>query len=244
MIRVLTYNIHKAIGGIDRRYRPQRIIEAIQRQQPDIVFMQEVDDGVPRSNKDRQVEVFAEALDFKHYAFQRNVHLKQGHYGNAILSRFPLSDVQDIDLTIPLKKRRRALVAHGRLTIGTHHRTILLANLHLGLAGFERKMQLKRLLESEVVSRTHQHTPTLIGGDFNDVWSSLGKRIMEPGGFQPVSHAIRTFPAAFPARPLDQIYFRGDVELDHAFACRSKIAKAASDHLPLVADLVVGIEQT
>ena len=45
-IRVLTYNIHKAIGGVDRRYRPERIIETIGHYQPDIVLLQEVDDGV------------------------------------------------------------------------------------------------------------------------------------------------------------------------------------------------------
>lgn len=77
--------------------------------------MQEVDDGVPRSRADCQVELFADALDLKHHAFQRNVKLKHGHYGNAILSRFPLTDVHDIDLTIPLKKRRQALVAHCQL---------------------------------------------------------------------------------------------------------------------------------
>jgi len=28
-LRVLSYNIHKCIGGLDRRYRPERIVETI-----------------------------------------------------------------------------------------------------------------------------------------------------------------------------------------------------------------------
>ena len=44
--RLITYNIHRGIGGVDRRYRPERIIETLQRYRPDIVLMQEVDDGV------------------------------------------------------------------------------------------------------------------------------------------------------------------------------------------------------
>ena len=64
--RLLTYNIHKGIGGVDRRYRPERIVETIGHYEPDIVFLQEVDDGVPRSRRDRQVDLLAEALELPH----------------------------------------------------------------------------------------------------------------------------------------------------------------------------------
>lgn len=238
-LRVLTYNIHKGIGGLDRRYRPERIVEVISAQSPDIVLLQEVDEGVPRSNGHFQAEMLAEELGLRHWAFQRNVRLTHGCYGNAILSRLPLADVEELDLTIPLKKKRGCLMAHCRLTIGAHHRTLLVANLHLGLAGFERKMQLNRLVQSDTVKRTHAETPAIIGGDFNDVWSSLGRKVMKPIGFLPASHQIKTFPAAMPMRALDNIYYRGDIKLQHAFSGHSKVAKAASDHLPLVADFIV-----
>ena len=239
LVRIVTYNMHKGIGGLDRRYRLERIIESISGYNPDLLLLQEVDDGVPRSNGDCQFELIAAALGMNHAAYQRNVRLKRGHYGNAILSRFPLNDIEHLDLSIPLKKRRRALVVHCKLMIRTHQRTLLVANLHLGLAGFERKIQLRRILQSATVQHTHRHTPTIIGGDFNDVWDTLGKRVMQPAGFASAGHHIRTFPAAFPARALDHIYYRGDLQLDHAFAGRSKVAKAASDHLPLVADFRV-----
>ena len=48
--RVMTYNIHRAIG-VDRRFRPERIIRIIESHEPDIVLLQEVDDGVPRSRE-------------------------------------------------------------------------------------------------------------------------------------------------------------------------------------------------
>ena len=40
-IRMMTYNIHKGIGGVDRRYDIQRTIEVIQHYQPDVLFLQE-----------------------------------------------------------------------------------------------------------------------------------------------------------------------------------------------------------
>ena len=57
--RLMTYNIHKGIGGVDRRYRPDRIIETIAHCSPDIVLLQEVDDGVPRSRYHKQVDLLA-----------------------------------------------------------------------------------------------------------------------------------------------------------------------------------------
>jgi endonuclease/exonuclease/phosphatase family metal-dependent hydrolase len=47
--RVLSYNIHRAIG-VDRLFRPERIANIIRYYEPDIVLLQEVDDGVPRSS--------------------------------------------------------------------------------------------------------------------------------------------------------------------------------------------------
>jgi endonuclease/exonuclease/phosphatase family metal-dependent hydrolase len=237
--RLLTYNIHKGIGGVDRRYRLERIVEAIAHCAPDIVLLQEVDDGVPRSRRHRQVDMLGDALDLPHRAYQRNVRLRKGHYGNAILSRYPMYDIRDLELTVPLKKRRRAIVAHCRLHIDDHTRTVLLFNFHLGLAGYERTIQLRRFLNSDVLRHAHRHTPIIAAGDFNDVWGRLGKRVLEPAGFKPACHRIRTFPAFMPVRPLDRIFYRGDVELDHSFASHTENAKDASDHLPLVADFML-----
>ncbi len=238
-VRVLSYNIHKGIGGVDRLYRPERIVETISHCEPDIVFLQEVDDGVPRSRRHRQVDWFAEALGLHHTAFQRNVSLRVGHYGNAILSRFPLSDVHNLDLTIPLKKRRQLLAAHCRVQTEEHSRTVLLMNTHLGLAGFERKRQLDRVLRWEMFTRTHSSTSIVFAGDFNDVWGGLGRKLLEPQGFRSALGRVNTFPAILPVRALDRIFYRGDLELDHGFASRTKVAKRASDHLPIVAEFLL-----
>jgi endonuclease/exonuclease/phosphatase family metal-dependent hydrolase len=234
---LVTYNIHKGIGGVDRRYRPERIIETLKHHRPDIVLLQEVDDGVPRSRHHRQVDLFGDALELPHRAFQANVKLRLGTYGNAILSRFPLHDVHDIELSIPLKKRRRALV--GRCQIAGHdghmHR-LLVFNAHLGLAGFERNIQIRRILNCELLKRTHHETAVIVAGDMNDVWHGQGRRLFLPAGFHAATGPIRTFPAFMPLRALDRIYYRGRVVLHSAHASRTASARRASDHLPLVAE--------
>ncbi len=229
---------------MDRRYRPERIIEAISHCRPDIVLLQEVDDGVPRSRRHRQVDLLAEALNLPHTAYQRNVHLRTGHYGNAILSRFPLYDIRNLELTVPLKKRRRGLIAHCRLAAAGHSRTVVLANFHLGLAGYERTIQLRRFLDGDTLKHVHTRTPVIAAGDFNDVWGTLGRRLMIPAGFQPASHQIKTFPAFMPVRTLDHVFYRGNIDLDHSFASHTQNARQASDHLPMVADFLLRIPAT
>jgi len=199
-LRLLTYNIHNGIGGVDRRYRLERIVEAISHCRPDIAFLQEVDEGVPRSRHHRQIDLLSEALELPHCAYQRNVRLRTGHYGNAILCRHPIFDVHSLELTVPLKKRRRALIAHCRVRVDGHTRTVVLFNFHLGLAGYERTIQLRRFLNCDVLKHTHKHTPVIAAGDFNDVWGTLGKRLMIPAGFRSAARRIRTFPAFMPVR--------------------------------------------
>lgn len=237
--RLVTYNIHKGIGGVDRRYRPDRIINVLHHHDADIVLLQEVTEGVPRSRRHRQVDLLGDALGLGHRAFQRNVTLTHGHYGNAILSRFPLTGVQDLDLSVPLKKRRRALVARFRPPEG-RGTSVLLVNCHLGLAGYERMRQLRLILDFPAIHTTRSNQSIIVAGDYNDVWETLGQRLMEPAGFHSATGHARTFPALLPVRPLDHVYFKGALTRTRGFASRIAIAKQASDHLPLVADFEFG----
>lgn len=241
LLKLVTYNIHKGIGGIDRKYRLDRVVEVLNHYKPDIALLQEVDYGVPRSRSECQAEALGDALGLGHVLYQANVRLRRGHYGNAILSRFALEQQTDIELTVRPKKRRRALVAHAIVRAEGHSRTIVVANLHLGLADFERRIQLRRLLAHDVLVRHHASTPVVVGGDFNDVWGRLGLKLMHPGGFHSATGYVRTFPARLPLRPLDAIYVRGDISVERAFAGHTATCREASDHLPLIAHLNVPV---
>ena len=201
-MRVLTYNIHKCIGGVDRRYQPERIAETIAHYSPDIVLLQEVDTAARRSRWHHQVDVLGEVLGLSHRAFFANVALwSGGAYGNAILSRFPLSDAQNIDLTVPTRKRRSVLHARCRVPVGhASTRTLHVYNMHLGLSGIERRLQLRRFLSSHPFARLDpQRSAVLLGGDLNDVWGTLGPKLLAPAGFRNDGMTIApTFPAYAP----------------------------------------------
>jgi endonuclease/exonuclease/phosphatase family metal-dependent hydrolase len=241
--RVVSWNIHKGIGGADRRYRLERIIEVLEHLAPDVALLQEVAEDMPRSKFHDQPAALSEALGMKHLAFGPEHRFRMGGYGNAILSRWPLSDVGRTDLTIGTRKKRGALSARAHVHGLEHERSLVLVNMHLGLAGSERGQQLERFLASHPFARLHQKTPIVLGGDLNDVWGSLGPRHLIPAGFGRCGGLLNTFPAYLPVRPLDGIFVRGDLAARGISVPGTKLAKQASDHLPLVADLdLLGLE--
>ncbi|NNE10238.1 MAG: endonuclease [Gemmatimonadetes bacterium] len=234
--RVVSYNIHKCIGGVDRRYSPERIVETIAHYEPDLVLLQEVDDGKPGTRNHRQVDTIADGLGFRYRTFQGNVLLRLGKYGNAILSRHPIKGPRNIDLTIPLKKRRRAQLIKLTMREKGHRHSLVIANVHLGLAAFERRMQMRKLLASTTIKWIRSTTPIILGGDFNDVFGRLQKLIIEPAGFTATTGPLPTFPAAIPLQPLDRIYYRGPLTVESAFVGHTRLARQASDHRPIIAD--------
>jgi endonuclease/exonuclease/phosphatase family metal-dependent hydrolase len=236
-LRALSYNIHKCIGGVDRRYDPTRIVEVIHKLDVDVAMLQEVDGGVARSNRDHQVEVLAEQLGMRYHTWFPNVDVRGGgQYGNAILSRYPIIESSNIDLSIRFKKRRSALHAVLRVRHDDVDRTIHLYNMHLGLARFERRIQLRMFLDSHPFQNLHNDTPIVVGGDLNDVYGGLGD-LLSPAGFRGIERRPLTFPAWGPVRPLDAIFVRGDMDFLRLERCDSQLARRASDHRPLIADV-------
>jgi endonuclease/exonuclease/phosphatase family metal-dependent hydrolase len=240
-LRVVSWNVHKCVGGTDGRYSLDRIVDCVTELEADLLLLQEVAQGIPRLRHDDQAEMLTDALDM-HAAFHPEHHFKLGRYGNLILSRFPLSDVKHLDLTVGWRKKRGALQAHLRVPVGEHRRTIVVNNLHLGLAGSERARQLERFVGSTLLDRLHHDTPLIVGGDLNDLWGTLGPRFLLPRGLTRAGKLANTFPAALPLRPLDGLFFRGSLQLEHWYIGKSRLLRAASDHLPLIADFLIGMD--
>ncbi len=236
-LRVITWNIHKGIGGVDRRYAPERVLQLLLHHQPDVLLLQEVSEHMPRNRFDDQVELLSSGLGMPHLAFNPQHRFAMGGYGNLILSRWPLDDIEEVDLTVGWRKKRGAIQARAHVRMGDKTRSVVLHNLHLGLAGSERAEQLKRFLASGPFRGIHANTPIILGGDLNDLWGTLGPRFLAPAGFQRAGSLANTFPAAIPLRPLDGLFIRGNVQFVKGHACTTRLAKQASDHRPLIADL-------
>jgi endonuclease/exonuclease/phosphatase family metal-dependent hydrolase len=244
VLRVITYNIHRAIG-VDRRFRPQRIVDILKHYDADIVMLQEVDEGVPRSRELNLAKELAEAAGYPHFALGHNVSLRKGRYGNATLSRFPILRERNIDLSVEESWIRRGC-QHTTLEMNGTGRHLEVFNLHLGLSARERNKQIDLLKRSHEFSSVDPETPVLVAGDFND-WRSLLQSTFTNGfGFGCATErrrgpyrCIPTYPAFSPQGGLDRIYHRGPLQLVSVHSCRMQIARVASDHLPVLAEFRV-----
>ena len=243
MLRVITYNIHKAIG-VDRRFRPQRIVDILRHYDADVVTLQEVDDGVPRSRELNLAQELAAAAGYPFFALGHNVSLRKGRYGNATLSRFPILRERNIDLSVAESWIRRGC-QHTTLDLdGAGHLEVF--NLHLGLSAREREKQIELLKRSQEFSSVDPATPVLVAGDFNDWRSRLQPTFTNGFGFGCATErrrgpyrCIPTYPSFSPQTGLDRIYHGGPLRLVSVHACRLQVARVASDHLPIVAEFRV-----
>ncbi len=276
-MRVLSYNIHKGIGGRDRRYRLERIKAVVAAARPDVLCLQEVDRNVRRSRFDDQPRLLAEWFLGRRLppigphpgrgpggeadggaVFQMNHVLTTGRrlpggphrggYGNLIVSKRPILDAHSVDLTRDWRKNRGAVIA----LLDTDAGPLRLVNWHLGLAGGERRWQVRRLLNHELFHAAGGESgepPTLLIGDTNDWRGTLLKGGLGEAGYELLTAPaarFRSFPAWLPTMTLDRAFARGLTGGPvHAFVCgapgdadrRGGPHADASDHLPLVIDL-------
>lgn len=233
-MRLLSYNIHKGIGGFDRRYRLERIIAVIEEQNPDFICLQEVDQNVRRSKFHHQAQLLAEHFKATAHMHQLNVRVRDGGYGNLLLSRWRFESHHQVSLRFGRRKPRGAQLAVVETPEGSLH----LVHWHLGLAEKERHWQVRHLLEHPLF-REAEDLPIIVAGDSNDWRNTLGKGPFAEHGFAHITAPIsrfRSFPAYAPLGSLDKAFTRGSVFVRGAHLIRTKLARQASDHLPLVID--------
>jgi endonuclease/exonuclease/phosphatase family metal-dependent hydrolase len=233
-MRLLSYNIHKGIGGVDRRYVLDRILRVVEEQDPDLICLQEVTSNAPRTKFHDQPDMLAERLQPRDLCFQMNVRYKKGGYGNLVLSRFAFQQQRHVCLRMRKRKPRGAQV----VVVETPQGPLQLTNWHLGLGERERHWQVTRLLEHTDFCNSAE-MPRLIVGDFNDWRNTLAAGPFLQHGFHHVTsppRQFRSFPAFMPTLALDKAFHRGGVAIKSVRLVRSRHTFWASDHLPLVID--------
>jgi endonuclease/exonuclease/phosphatase family metal-dependent hydrolase len=235
-VRIMSYNVHRCLG-IDRMTSPERVAEIIATCQPDVVALQEVDVGRMRSGLIDQAETIASALGMN-LQFFPTVRILDELYGDAILSRLPARLVKADQLPMQgMREPRGALWAS--IQVGTFELQVI--NTHLGLRGQERLQQIEALLGSEWISHPECREPCVLVGDFNAPPRSRSYRRLASRLSDAFAMSNRrpepTFPTRYPVLRLDHIFVSPSIEVLHVQTVRTALARFASDHFPLIAEL-------
>jgi endonuclease/exonuclease/phosphatase family metal-dependent hydrolase len=234
--RIVTYNVHKC-RGLDRRVRPERIVSVLRETEADLIALQEVlsvEGALPRSD---QARFFAQELGM-HYYLGENRRLDGGAYGNVILSRLPLENVANYEITWRGREPRGCLRADAHLP--GHTVPLHIFNVHLGTAFFERRHQARELVGERILSNPELRGARIVLGDFNEWTHGLASQLLsahlESADIHHHLRRARTYPGPLPLLHLDHVYYDRGLELKRLTLHKSRTALVASDHLPLVAD--------
>jgi endonuclease/exonuclease/phosphatase family metal-dependent hydrolase len=242
MLRIMTYNVHRCVG-VDRKLDPGRIAAVIAQARPDIVALQEVDVGRSRTGGVDQAHAIAARLGM---AFHFNAALKvqEEQYGDAILTSGAISLVKAGAL--PGSPAIERLEPRGALWVDIQigAQSVQVLNTHLGLVPHEQRAQARALMGPEWIGGRLRRDPLIVLGDFNatprySAYRTLTASLRDARSCTPIPRASPTFPSRFPMLALDHVFVSEGITVSAVRALTAPLARAASDHLPLIVDFAL-----
>jgi endonuclease/exonuclease/phosphatase family metal-dependent hydrolase len=245
VMRVMTYNIHSCVNK-NRHVNPGLTAAIIQELNADIVALQEVDAPTLLRSNQNQARFLAKHLGMDHAFFpveKRGLHA----FGLAILSRYAIKESHHNHLPklYPrLKPRKRGAI---RASIQTPSGPIHIINAHLSLFKLERRRQVKRLLGKSWLAALPQDEPLILCGDLNagprsKTYRTLSRYLTDVQKDLKGQRPFLTQPTFHSSSPLfriDHIFISPQLKTIDVAVIRTPDTAAASDHLPLIADLAI-----
>jgi endonuclease/exonuclease/phosphatase family metal-dependent hydrolase len=209
---------------MDRKPDPDRICRVIQEMDPDILGLQETDEGFYGRCDGGMIERFARETG-RQAVLAPTMWRQNGHYGNALLTRWPVLDVRRLDLSVPGREPRGALDVD--LDMGGMAVRVIVA--HLGLLAAERREQVRRLRQKLA---TETGAVEIMMGDINE-WFPRRRLLRCLHNHFGKIPSRRTFPSLLPLLSLDKIWVKPRQALVETGVHVSALSRIASDHLPV-----------
>ncbi|MDT8389197.1 MAG: endonuclease/exonuclease/phosphatase family protein [Lentisphaeria bacterium] len=245
-LRVMTYNAHSCIG-MDGKLDVERVARVIARVNPDVVALQELDVGRARSHGTDQAQLIARYLEMA-FHFHPAMRVEEERYGDAILTHLPMRLIKAGSL--PGLADRPRLEPRGALWVAVDLNGIefQIINTHLGLSRRERMAQVEALLGGDWLGHEQCRGPVILCGDFNARPTSspcrrLARHLKDVQAAAQDHRPKSTFFARFPILRIDHIFISPGLDVTSIDIPASKLARVASDHLPLVADVRVNEQE-
>lgn len=229
-IRVLSYNIHHG-EGTDGRVDLERSAAVIRSARPDLVALQEVDNKTQRTGHVDQTARLAELTGMR-AMFCKQLDYEGGDYGQAVLSRLPISE-PTIHWLPGQPDRERRIAAEVTVEMGK--RKLIFITTHLHHNNAEIRTQQANALNEIFMARTD---PVILAGDLNALPDSAVLSVLNTSWTSATLNSDSptfTFPSPRPERQLDYVLTRSAKTLLPVSS--QVLAEAmASDHRPLLVE--------
>jgi endonuclease/exonuclease/phosphatase family metal-dependent hydrolase len=224
---IASYNVHKCVGT-DGRFDPGRVAEVVRELDADLIALQEADGPINNRQGLLDLAALERATELSPVHLQANS-LAHGWHGNLILARNRV--VESVrQVRLPGLEPRGAVIVD--LTLKGVALRIIAA--HFGLLRRSRSQQAGALIEA-----THTVVrPTILLGDLNEWRVGSRSSLLElVPHFGPLYAVLPSFPSRFPLLALDRILARPQELISSIEVHQSRLARVASDHLPIKARL-------
>lgn len=232
-LRIVTYNIHRGLSPFRKTEVLDNIAAVLHSTEADILCLQE--DIISEMFDGSELEWRCQEV-WQNSVYGETVIAPGGSQGNTILSRFPVTDIQNFDISAKYGEARRVLFCDIQLG---PTRSIKVCCTHLGLTRPQRRVQSSKLV-SALQDLAKADEPMLLAGDFNDWSGELSSFLQRELALQEAHYQLHgkhctTYPAWLPVLKLDRIYYR-NIEVRAAWKISHFGGRGRSDHLPLVVD--------
>lgn len=241
-IRVMTYNVHSCIGT-DGKLSPGRIARVIGRYEPDIVALQELDLGRPRTGAVDQPHSIAKELEML-YHFHPSIQVEEEKYGNAVLSRYPIDLI--CAMKLPKLESKLRLEPRGAIWVSVNVGGVRLQiiNAHLSYYGPECEYQAKSLMSPEWIGHVNCAEPAILCGDFNCLpnsrpWRAINRQLGDAQHLLDSHRPLATWSGIYPVGRIDHVFVSAGIKILAIEVPKTGLNRSASDHLPLIVDLEV-----
>jgi endonuclease/exonuclease/phosphatase family metal-dependent hydrolase len=236
-LRVMTYNVHRCRGRGGRDSTAD-IASVCAKARPDLIALQEVD--APETDHGEGVHHardLASGLGMS-LLFCRTFRRGVGFYGHALLSRSPLELVRVTTFRAESSHSEPRGAIWARTRVGPH--ILEVVSTHLGVARRERREQSRELVGDGWLGSARMGHSRILCGDLNAVpnastYRRIARRLHDAQ--RRLGRPKSTFPSVLPFLRLDHVFVSDDIAVERVIVPHDAVARRASDHLPLIADL-------
>lgn len=242
-LRILTYNIQHGHVHLSNHIDLSKACDVIREYDPDIVGLNEVRGRGEAHDYTAQAEYMASYLGY-HCYFGCSIYVGgQNPYGNAILSKYPITESSVIRIPDPITEEKiRYLESRSicRAVIelpcpdpmhAGGYRKIAVYSSHFGLSHIEQE----HAVSTAVEALRREALPHVIMGDFN---VTPDNRVLAPlysvmTGTDDFVGDKKSFPSDAPNIKIDYIFVSNGIAVENADIPQV----IASDHCPMYADI-------
>lgn len=236
-IKSMRYDPENPRNNIDRR---EDVAEVLRQLDGDIVGLQEIDHFLARTGDYDQTKYLAETLGYPYYHFTYTVDKgkgTEGKYGHAIMSKYPIKELEDREFSVQCGERRKFC----RAVLDVEGKEVIFYNAHLTISnpgrllGLEPNKIFAQYQLMELMARIYaEESPVVLTGDFNLIFEKQ-KECVDTEKVYPLNGGVH-FDTPNPVTRIDNIYLCNIEKHDAAVTYGER---GASDHAWLHADIEI-----